>query len=145
MVLVVHKWLLLAYLSLVHPLFVAVTEINHNAQEKTLEISCKAFTDDLEKSIEKSTNQKVDLFNVKDKAVAEKAITEYFRKHLILKADGKAVQFELIGFEREFLPDRLLRIGVLGDGGPEPQGRSLALELGAPCPTNQTSARSRSS
>ncbi len=101
MVLLVHKWLLLTYLSLVHPLFVAVTEINHNAQEKTLEISCKAFADDLEKSIEKSTNQKIDLFNVKDKAAAEKAITGYFRKHLILKADGKAVQLELIGFERE--------------------------------------------
>src|SRR6476660_466709 len=101
MVLLVHKWLFLATALIVHPLFVAVTEINHNAQEKTLEISCKAFTDDLEKSIEKSTKQKVDLFNVKDKAVAEKAITEYFRKHLILKADGKAVQFELIGFERE--------------------------------------------
>ena len=101
MVLLVHKWLVLAYFSLVHPLYVAVTEINHNAQEKTLEISCKTFTDDLEKSIEKSTNQKVDLFNVKDKAAAEKAVAGYFKKHLILKTDGKPVQLELIGFERE--------------------------------------------
>jgi hypothetical protein len=101
MVLLVHKWLVLTYLSLVHPFYVSVTEINHNAQDKTLEISCKTFTDDLEKSIEKSSNQKVDFFNTKDKAAAEKAITEYFKKHLILKADGKAVQLELLGFERE--------------------------------------------
>jgi hypothetical protein len=86
-----------------HPLFVSVTEINHNAQEKTLEISCKTFTDDLEKAIEKSSNVKIDLFNVKDKdkAAANKAITDYFKKHLLLKADGKAVQMELVGFERE--------------------------------------------
>jgi hypothetical protein len=101
MVLLLHKWLLLGYIALVHPLYVAVTEVNHNAQEKTLEISCKAFADDLEKAIEKSSNQKVDLFNVKDKAAAEKAIAEYFRKHLILKVDGKVLQLELVGFERE--------------------------------------------
>ena len=101
MVLLVHKWLFLTYLTLVHPLYVAVTEINHNAQEKTLEISCKTFTDDLEKSIEKSMNQKVDLFNVKDKVAAEKAIADYFKKHLVIKSDGKPVQLELIGFERE--------------------------------------------
>ena len=101
MVLLVHKWLFLTCLTIVHPLFVAVTEINHNAQEKTLEISCKTFTDDLEKSIEKSTNQKIDLFNVKDKAAAEKAIADYFRKHLVIKTDGKPAQLELIGFERE--------------------------------------------
>jgi len=101
MVLLVHKWLFLATALIVHPLFVSVTEINHNAQEKTLEISCKTFTDDLEKAIEKSSNVKIDLFTVKDKAVANKAITDYFKKHLSLKADGKAVQMELVGFERE--------------------------------------------
>jgi hypothetical protein len=101
MALLVHKWLFLVASLIVHPLFVSVTEINHNAQDKTLEISCKTFTDDLEKAIEKSSNVKIDLFDVKDKAVANKAISDYFRKHLVLKADGKAVQMDLLGFERE--------------------------------------------
>ena len=101
MVLLVHKWLFLAASVLLHPLFVSVTEINHNAHDKTLEISCKAFTDDLEKAIEKSLNTKIDLFTIKDQAAANKAVTDYFRKHLVLKADGKPVQFELVGFERE--------------------------------------------
>ena len=101
MALLLHKWLLLSYAALVHPLFVSVTEINHNAQEKTLEISCKAFTDDLEKAIEKSVNVKLDLFNVKDKTATEKAVAEYFKKHLVLKSDGKPLQMEFIGFERE--------------------------------------------
>ena len=101
MALLIHKWFLFAATLVVHPLFVSVTEINHNAQEKTLEISCKTFTDDLEKAIEKSSNAKIDLFTVKDKAAANKAITDYFRKLLLLKADGKTVQMELVGFERE--------------------------------------------
>ena len=101
MVLLVHKWFLLVASLLVHPLFVSVTEINHNAQEKTLEVSCKTFTDDLEKAIEKSSNVKVDLFTIKDKAAANKAVTDYFKKHLQLRADGKQVQMELVGFERE--------------------------------------------
>jgi hypothetical protein len=101
MALLLHKWLFMGYMALLHPFYVSVTEINHNAQEKALEISCKTFTDDLEKAIEKSANLKIDLINIKDKVAAEKAITDYFRKHLILKADGKVLQLELIGFERE--------------------------------------------
>ena len=34
-----------------HPIFVSVTEIEHNAKDKTLEISCKIFTDDFEKTL----------------------------------------------------------------------------------------------
>jgi hypothetical protein len=101
MALLLHKWLFLGYVALVHPLFVSVTEINHNAQEKTLEISCKAFTEDLEKAIEKTSKVKLDLFNSKDKAAAEKAINEYVSKHLQLKADGKSLQLQFVGFERE--------------------------------------------
>ena len=71
MALVMYKWLLAGSLALLHPFFVSVTEINHNARDKMLEISCKTFTDDLEKSIEKTANVKLNLFNVKDKAQAE--------------------------------------------------------------------------
>src|SRR6476661_2375693 len=31
-----------------HPFHVSTTEINHNATDKTLEISCRIFTDDFE-------------------------------------------------------------------------------------------------
>ena len=52
---ILFKWLLIGGLvlkptpSTYHPIFVSVTEIEHNAKDKTLEISCKIFTDDLEK------------------------------------------------------------------------------------------------
>ena len=38
-----HKWLLVGYMAVVHPFYVSVTEINHNAKDKTIEISCKTF------------------------------------------------------------------------------------------------------
>lgn len=86
---------------MVHPFFVSVTEINHNPSDKTIEISCKTFTDDLETAIEKTQKLKLDLINPKDMAVAEKAVAEYIKKHLQLKADGRPLQLEFMGFERE--------------------------------------------
>ena len=101
MAFLLHKWLLVGYMALAHPFFVSVTEINHNAKDKTIEISCKTFTDDLEGAIEKSTKVKVDLFNPKDQAAADKAVSEYIKKHFALKIDGKVVPLEFIGYERE--------------------------------------------
>jgi hypothetical protein len=34
-----------------HPIFVTVTEIEQNIKEKSVEISCKIFTDDFEKAL----------------------------------------------------------------------------------------------
>ena len=55
-----NKWLFILGLSFVltsakpvdHPFHVSVIEINHNAADKNLEISCKIFTDDFEKIME---------------------------------------------------------------------------------------------
>ncbi|HYF31143.1 MAG TPA: DUF6702 family protein [Chitinophagaceae bacterium] len=101
MVFVFHKWLLAGYMALVHPFFVSVTEIQHNPTDKIIEISCKTFTDDLEGAIEKTTKVKVDLINPKDQAEADKAVSDYIKKHFQVKIDGKPVQLEFVGFERE--------------------------------------------
>lgn len=95
-----HKWLF-ASVVLFHPFFVSVTDINHNPKEKTLEISCKMFADDLEKAIGNSVKLKLDLFNIKDSAVAKKGIGDYVKKHLVIKIDGKPTYLEFVGFERE--------------------------------------------
>jgi hypothetical protein len=84
-----------------HPFFVSVTEINHNAGDKNLEISCKIFTDDFETALTKSTGTKVDLFNPRDKQLAEKQIATYIKKHLVMRLDNKPVTLEFVGFERE--------------------------------------------
>ena len=56
MVSILFKWLMTVSLlsgfsgNSNHPIFMSVTEIEHNAKDKTLEISCKVFTDDFEKN-----------------------------------------------------------------------------------------------
>ena len=87
--------------KLVHPFYVSVTEMNHNASEKTLEISCKIFTDDFEEAISKASAVRVDLASPKDKLAAEKLVASYLEKHLQIKLDGKLAKLEYVGYERE--------------------------------------------
>ena len=58
--------------DLMHPLYISVTEMEYNPKEQALEISCKVFTDDLEKGLGKANDAKVDMYNPKDKVLLEK-------------------------------------------------------------------------
>ena len=102
---ILYNWLLIISLNLfhapLHPIFVSVTTIEHNASAKTLEISCKIFTDDLETTLRKKYNTKVDLLDVKFAPAMNKLVNDYIQKHLMLKADGKTVVLNFIGFEQQ--------------------------------------------
>ena len=84
-----------------HPFYIAVTEINLNTSDKTLEISCKMFADDLEQIIEKNNHAQLDISADKDKANFNKYIPAYVKTHLGLTIDGKASNLSYIGFEKE--------------------------------------------
>jgi hypothetical protein len=84
-----------------HPFHVSVTEINHNAAEKTLETSCKIFTDDFENALSKKFNTKIDLINSRDRAAMDKYVSAYVHDHLQVKADGKQVTLNYLGYEIE--------------------------------------------
>jgi|SRR5882757_5079497 len=84
-----------------HPLYITVTDLNHNAKDKTLEISCKMFTNDFEAALEKTAHGKVDLSDGKNKAVTDKLIVDYIQKHLLLKLDGRTVALQFVGSEKE--------------------------------------------
>ncbi|HNF43855.1 MAG TPA: hypothetical protein PLT49_09305, partial [Ferruginibacter sp.] len=82
--------------------YVSVTEIEHNVKDKTLEISCKIFTDDFEKTLRQQNNNTfVDLISPKDRPAMEKLVAAYVTKHLQVKADGKPVALQYIGYEQE--------------------------------------------
>ena len=95
-----YKWLIVGVFSMVHPFFVSVTEINHNAKEKSLEISCKMFLDDTEKILKKEGNA-VELSSPKDPKKVQQLVANYVKKHLQLKVDGKPATLEFIGYEVE--------------------------------------------
>lgn len=106
----VYKWLIIPVLAVVltsgkpagiHPFHVSVVEINHNAADKALEISCKIFTDDFEKVLAQNYKSKVDLTNPPNKAAMDTLVKKYITSHLLLKANGKPVSFSYVGFENE--------------------------------------------
>jgi hypothetical protein len=114
MVILLFKWLFLAATSFSngysgapansltrHPLFVSVTEMNYNAADKDLEISCKIFTDDFEKTLANVYHTKVDLSAPANKKENDKLVNEYIKTHLQLKLDNKAVTLNFVGFEKE--------------------------------------------
>lgn len=95
------KWLTITLFGLSHPFYVSVAEINHNAKDKTLEISCKIFSEDLEEILKKNYKAPVDLANVKMQVVNDKMIQDYITGHLIINTDGKASRLSYVGFEKE--------------------------------------------
>lgn len=114
MVILLYKWLFLASVFLSgglsgapadsaarHPLFVSVTEMNYNAADKNLEISCKVFTDDFEKTLANVYHTKVDLTTPANKSEADKLVKAYITSHLLLKLDNKAVTLGYVGYEKE--------------------------------------------
>lgn len=84
-----------------HPFYVSVTEINHNAKDKILEISCKMFTNDFEMALNKVSGSKVDLSTPKDKPALDKMISDYISSHLQLTIDGKPATLQFVGSEKE--------------------------------------------
>jgi hypothetical protein len=71
-----YKWLIIGAFNLVHPFFVSVTEVNHNAKDKTLEISCKMFLDDTEKTLKKQLNTTVELVSPKEPKKAQQLLSD---------------------------------------------------------------------
>ena len=104
---ILFKWLLIGGLvfnpspAIYHPIFVSVTEIEHNAKDKTLEISCKIFTDDFEKTLRQAYKTYVDLLKPKDKNTMNKLVADYVQKHLQLKVDGTPATLQFLGYEQD--------------------------------------------
>jgi len=85
--------------TLKHPLHVSTTEVNVNQKEKTLEISCRIFSDDFESILAKNYKQKIDLSKPAMKAAMDAVIQNYVTSHLQIKANGKLAKMNYLGFE----------------------------------------------
>ena len=83
-----------------HPIYVSVTEIQHNAKDKTLEISCKIFTGDFENILKSKTTSKINLLQPADKKLMESLVNQYIQQHLKIKVDGKLKTMEFLGYEQ---------------------------------------------
>lgn len=86
--------------AIIHPVYVSVTEIQHNAKDKTLEISCKIFTSDFEAILKSKTKSKINLLQPTDKKLMESLVDQYIHQHLKIKVDGQAKKMEFLGYEQ---------------------------------------------
>lgn len=105
MVCMLHQWLmtifLICFLGSTHPVFLSVTEIEHNAAEQTLEVSCKVFTDDFEQALRKTYNAKIDLLETRLKPSMNVIVNDYLQKHLIITVNGKTAKLKFLGYEQQ--------------------------------------------
>jgi len=83
-----------------HPIFLSVTNLQHNKQEGKLEMFCKIFTNDFELVL-KQKNKEADLLNPKKKNASNLIINSYIQSHLSISVDGRKMDFNFIGFEQE--------------------------------------------
>lgn len=82
-----------------HPLHVSTTEMNFNPKEKSIEISCRIFTDDFESILAKTYRTKTDLTKPEMHAAMDALIKKYLDTHLQYTINGKNVKAKYVGFE----------------------------------------------
>lgn len=99
MVNIMVQWLMTGLVSLMHPFFVSVIEINHNTKEATVEISVRVFTEDLEKTLQKYATVRVDIVSPANKDFLDKQISNYLSQKIKLKINGQPVVFTYLGHE----------------------------------------------
>lgn len=84
-----------------HPFHMSVFEISHNAKNKSIEITCKLISEDLESILRTKNGIAIDLTAEADKEKNEKMINSYLQENFSLKADGTPLVLKLIGYEKE--------------------------------------------
>ena len=101
MQLTVISWALWAFLSILHPFFISLTEVRYNAGSKKLELAQKIFWDDLEVALSKEAGMTVDFLKPKDKTKLESQVKAYLLKHTQVWVNGKPVALNYLGYEVE--------------------------------------------
>lgn len=84
-----------------HPFHVGVVEIEYNAGEHILELSCKLFTDDFENVLRTRFSVPIDLGNPVKRASMDSLVARYIREELVLSVNGKKISGKYLGFEQD--------------------------------------------
>jgi hypothetical protein len=99
MVNIMVQWLVTGIVAVMHPFYVSVIEINHNPKEASVEISVRAFAEDMEKILQKYNTAKIDILNPTDKAFLEGQISTYILQKIKINVNGQPITMKYIGHE----------------------------------------------
>ncbi|MCB9205074.1 MAG: hypothetical protein H6603_08880 [Flavobacteriales bacterium] len=84
-----------------HEFHLSLTEISHNTENKTLEVSIKLFTDDLLTALQQAGAPKMELGTENEPPEANEYIESYLKRHFKLTVNGKPTDFTYLGKEAE--------------------------------------------
>lgn len=84
-----------------HPLHVSTTEISFNAKEKSLEVTCRIFTDDFENVLAQQFKAKTDLSKPAMHKAMDALVKKYMDRNLQYILNGKAAKATYVGFEKD--------------------------------------------
>jgi len=84
-----------------HDFHLSLTEITHNEEKRTLEVSIKLFTDDLLVALQKAGAPKMELGTEEEPPQANEYIESYLKAHFKLTVNGKPAEFNYLGKEAE--------------------------------------------
>ena len=94
-------WLLVTFNYNVHPFHISVCEIEHNADEKALQITHHIFLDDLEETLNERYNTWMDIINPKDRNERDRMVKAYVTSNFIVEVDGRQKGLIYLGHEIE--------------------------------------------
>jgi hypothetical protein len=92
--------LLMMFTRPFHPFYVSVVEVEYVSKDREVGISCKIFSDDLEKTIEGFSKQDINILKG-DKKKNDELLKKYFTAHLSVSLDGKNYTPSYLGYEND--------------------------------------------
>ncbi|TDQ08757.1 DUF6702 family protein [Pedobacter metabolipauper] len=93
--------LFFSWLSLFHPFYVSVTEIEQNQKTKVVQVSVRVFFDDFENALDKNYKVRVNILKPSNRKQADGLIADYVKNHLKIKANNKSLVLKYVGYEIE--------------------------------------------
>lgn len=93
--------LLLCSFSIGHRYYFSLSEMKVDTQKRSIELSCKLFTDDIEEALFKLNHSKVDLAGSEKNKLVQQQVERYLHERFKTVINGVPVSFHLIGFEVE--------------------------------------------
>lgn len=102
---VLKKLLLLLLIPLMaftlHKYYISLTQIDYKSQEKTLQITMRLFTDDVEKTLNTNFKKEFKLDTPQELATTNQLIAYYINNHFKVIVNGKQLNIKFLGKEYE--------------------------------------------
>jgi len=84
-----------------HKFYVSITEVNHNTENESLEISIKLFTDDLEAALEVGQTKKIWIGDEREAPETDSLLADYMSKKFVITINDEVQKATFLGKELE--------------------------------------------